>query len=256
MVTFDVSALILALAQIGSLGDDCEAALFQSGFEADRLTLETQDSQASSFSFYAVVPFEVTAAPRPLIVLWPGAAGPGQADTAARDLLDAWASIARAAGVIAVAQVPTGAQGGWIPATAEDRLDATVAEVASRWPVSDVFAFGFSAGGHVIHDIALRAAQSFKAYAVRAGALAAYAGPDAPANSPTVVPLWLSVGTEDALLPYVRDDVAGFRNAGWTLGSTLAYLETEDGHRYTQRQLGDAWTFFCRQLTDAETIDP
>ena len=183
----------------------------------------------------------------PLLVAWAGAAGPGLAVDAARRLRDDWLSVARAAGLIVVAQVATGASGGWIPQTAETRLLAILESVRNEWPTDDSrrYAFGFSAGGHVLHDIALRDVAEFAAYAVRAGSLEAYAGVDAASGAARIVPLWLSVGTSDSLLPLVREDRDRFQKAGWQ--SQLEYRETPDGHRYGVVDLQSAWSFVCRQ---------
>ncbi|MBB5208122.1 alpha/beta hydrolase family esterase [Chiayiivirga flava] len=217
-------------------------------------------------SIHLHVPSQLDPArPAPLLVVLHGAAGsPAAADTAAQQLRTAWGAIGDDAGFITVAPVASGASGGWIapPGVSDyDVIAAAIADVEARYNVdrSRRHAWGFSAGGHVLHDLMLGpyfpalTEQDFAGYAVAAGALDALAcaGLSEPAcgallgGASRPIPLSLQVGTGDGLLPYVRDDRVRFLAAGWDEAATLRYVEFAGGHTYTAQQLAQTWQWLC-----------
>ena len=217
-------------------------------------------------SIHLHVPSQLDPArPAPLLVVLHGAAGnPAAASTAAQQLRTAWGAIGEDAAFITLAPVASGASGGWIapPGLSDyDVIAAAIADVEARYNVdrSRRHAWGFSAGGHVLHDLMLGPyfpalnEDDFAGYAVAAGALAALAcngvseaGCDALLDGASrEIPVWLQVGTADSLRAYVLADRDRFVARGWTEGETLRFLEFGGGHTYTGVQMQRAWEFLC-----------
>lgn len=200
--------------------------------------------------------------PAPLIVALHGAAGPGQAATAAAVLASDWAAVAEAARAIVLAPVAGGSQGGWVPPDVDgsgpsdyDVVAAAIADASAAYNVDRlrIYGWGYSAGGAVMHDLNLTALnthyQAFAGYAV--GAAARVLCPDyiapycAPASAPEHVPVAIRIGLSDGLLPYARADRGAFLSAGWNEGVDLAYAEVAGGHTYDLAGLVAAWSFLC-----------
>jgi poly(3-hydroxybutyrate) depolymerase len=179
----------------------------------------------------------------PLMLVWHGAAGPGNASAAAQQVLHLWSDIAAAEGFLLVAQVATGGQGGWIPNNSELIMDAIFAELESSYNVDRgrQFGWGFSAGGHVMHDLVLGRADQFAAYAVNAGVLDAFAGGGAPAAATRQIPVSITVGNQDPLQPFALLDRQRFEDAGWIPGENLFYQEFSGGHTVSFDQLNEHW---------------
>ena len=156
----------------------------------------------------------------PLMLVWHGAAGPGNASAAALQVLDLWSEVAAAEGFLLVAQVATGSQGGWVPNDTELIMDAIFTQLESSYNVDRgrLFGWGFSAGGHVMHDMVLDRADQFAAYAVNAGVLDALAGASAPAAAARQIPVSIMVGSRDRLQPFALVDRQRFQDAGWVPG--------------------------------------
>lgn len=203
--------------------------------------------------------------PAPLLLVLHGAAGsPALADSAAQQLRDAWGAIGAQQGFITLAPVASGASGGWlVPPGVSDYavIAAAIADVEAIHNVdrSRRHAWGFSAGGHVLHDLMLGPyfpaldEEDFAGYAVAAGALAALAcngvseaSCDALLDGASrPLPLWLQVGTSDPLRPYVQADRNRFVARGWVADVNLRHVEFSGGHTYTNAQLAQAWEFLC-----------
>jgi poly(3-hydroxybutyrate) depolymerase len=179
----------------------------------------------------------------PMLLAWHGAAGPGNARTAAQQLRNLWSEVAESENFIVVAQVATGSQGGWIPERATAILDSILLAVESRYNVdrARLFGWGFSAGGHVMHELVLERADQFAAYAVNAGVLDALAGSGAPVSASRRVPVSIQVGDRDSLQPFALSDRQRFENAGWVLGYDLFYQEFSGGHSVNVTQLNNHW---------------
>jgi poly(3-hydroxybutyrate) depolymerase len=191
-----------------------------------------------------------TSEPRPLLIALHGAAGPGQASNAAIGTRDSWVAEATAAGFVVIAPIASGSQGGWIPGADFPTIDVQIADALSAYTIDTArtYLWGFSAGGHVAHGMALlRDPNRYAAYAVNAGALEAYAGASAPLQASRTVPLAIHVGTSDPLFPFAESDRDRFLNAGWNLGSTLRFEPFAGGHTYSSVELAKIWRFLCRR---------
>lgn len=200
--------------------------------------------------------------PVPMLLALHGAGGPGTAPAAAQSLRTAWASTADAGSFIIAAPVASGASGGWVPATDYPMFKAVIEDVAEHYNIdhSRIHGWGFSAGGHVIHDLALKQRttapdiRTFAAYGLSAGVLPVLVcnGTDLPACIdflPQVsrrIPVHLRVGTSDPYLPYVQSDRNAFIAAGWSSGNTLDFATFAGGHVIPPAaQFQAAWNFFC-----------
>lgn len=196
------------------------------------------------------------AQPAPLVLALHGAAGSAAAAPAAADATRTlWSVLAEREGVIVVAPVAGGNQGGWVPARDTPMIACTLAEIAARYAVDldRRYLWGFSAGGHYAHALALGNAGRFAAYAVNAGALHALAC--APAGSANAcetllpqalrpIPVSLRVGSSDGLRGYVLGDQGRFLAAGWELPGQLQYAEFVGGHTVGVLDAEAAWAWF------------
>ena len=186
--------------------------------------------------------------PMPTVVVMHGAAGPGQAAAAASATRNDWIALANAGGFAVLAPIASGAQGGWVPEVDFPTLDAVLADARASYPLdlTRTYLWGFSAGGHVAHALALlRDPQRYAAYAVSAGVLDAYAGASAPSLATRHLPLHISVGSADSLFPFAQTDRDRFVAAGWVLGGNLQFVPFSGGHTYGATQLQGIWAGFC-----------
>ncbi len=199
--------------------------------------------------------------PVPLLMVLHGAGGAGTAPSAAQSLRTAWATTADAGKFIVAAPVASGASGGWVPATDYPTMLALIDDVAAHYDIdrSRIHGWGFSAGGHVMHDLALKQRatapdiRTFAAYGVSAGVLAALVcngsgQPSCASFLPQVsrrIPVILRVGTSDAYLSHMQADRNAFLAAGWSSGDTLDYATFAGGHVISTAQFPATWEFFC-----------
>jgi hypothetical protein len=204
--------------------------------------------------------------PLPLVLALHGQAGnPSAANTAAQAVRNAWAPIADAQGFIVIAPVATGGSGGWIappPNPSDYSIFAAAiadAEAAYNIDTSRRIGWGFSAGGHVMHDIMYNdfgapvSIDTFAAYSVSAGALQGLAcqGLNASQCNALIaaasrhIPLDIHVGSSDPLLPNATSDRNFFQNNGWVLSSNLWFTTFSGGHSYATTQLGEIWSHLC-----------
>lgn len=204
--------------------------------------------------------------PVPLVLALHGQAGsPAAAITAAQSVRNTWASIADANGFIVIAPVATGSSGGWIappPNPSDYSIFAAAivdAEAAYNIDRSRRIGWGFSAGGHVMHDIMYNdfgapiSIDTFAAYSVSAGVLQGLAcdGLDAGECSALVgaasrrIPIDIHVGSSDTLLPFATSDRNMFQANGWTLSSNLWFTTFTGGHTYASSHLAEAWSHLC-----------
>lgn len=183
----------------------------------------------------------------PLLIALHGSAPPAQIPAYASGTRDSWAASADASGYIVIAPEASGANGGWEPATDYNTIGAAISDTEARYNIDRhrILLWGFSAGGHVAHDLALTNANYFAAYAVSAGVLDAYAGAGAPAAAARHIPVDIHIGTSDSLLPYAQNDDLRFLNAGWNPGGNLNYVAFNGGHTYTIAQTAEIWKFLC-----------
>ena len=203
--------------------------------------------------------------PLPLLLALHGAAGSqALANAAAQQLRSEWGAVGEEGGFIAVAPVASGASGGWIappPSPSDyDVFEAVLDDVATHYNVdrSRWHAWGFSAGGHVLHDLVLGPyspaldIDDFAGYAVAAGTLPALAcsGLDSSACDALLaqarkIPLALYVGTSDPRRNQVLADRNRFLAFGWELDSSLRHVEFPGGHTYAPAHLAAVWDFLC-----------
>ncbi len=200
----------------------------------------------------------------PLVLARHGQAGsPAAADSEALRARNTWAGIADAEGFIVVAPVGTESTGGWIvppPNPSDYNLFASAmadAEAAYNIDRSRRIGWGYSAGGHVLHDIMYNdfgapiSIDDFAAYAVSAGVLQGLA-----CNSPSAcsallgtasrhVPLDIHIGNSDPLVSYAQQDRDAFVANGWVLGDDLWFSPFVGGHNYTASHLDTMWQRLC-----------
>lgn len=197
-------------------------------------------------TYYLYIPTSYNpATPMPVLFGFHGAGGTGTAPAAAQSVRTGWSSIAESEGFIVVAQAATGSGGGWVPSTDTQILDAIITDVWAAYNVNTKrnYLWGFSAGAHYGHALALGNNTFFAAYGVSAGALDALAGPTAPQTAAGTrrIPCDIHIGNTDTLLPYAQADRTRFLNAGWVEGTNLWYSEFSGGHTYTTTHLSQIW---------------
>jgi len=219
-------------------------------------------------SYYVHVPVAYDGSSAwPLLVALHGSAGSAAAAPSyAAQIRADWSGIADAGGFIVLAPIATGSQGGWVvdpeqpfPNGDVAAILAEVADVESAYDIerSRVHLWGFSAGGHLAHWLALRETGLLAAYAVSAGALQPLtctdAGPPTCASvlggTPRKIPLDIHIGNSDPLYTYAIYDVIHdrqrFQAGGWVRNRNLYVVVFSGGHIYTVPQLDEIWDHLC-----------
>ncbi len=232
----------------------------------------TRTATAAGFgtrTVYAYVPpvYSPTQ-PMPLVLALHGQAGSqAAADAQAQAVRNAWATVAATQGFIVIAPVASGASGGWIvPGVPDEPSDyaifaAAIADAEAAWNIdrSRRIGWGFSAGGHVMHDLVLNhystqvTIDTFAAYAVSAGALAGLACSGLSsaqcsalvAAAPRRIPVDFHVGNGDPLVTQVLDDSNRFLASGWanTIDTWLTLFV--GNHTYSSTHAAQIWTNLC-----------
>lgn len=264
--------------------------ILRSGFEADE-TIPTAPSNGSggagpgSVSLYYAIPgigngsqaAHLYIPPRytpvrawPTIVVLHGAAGPGWADQEALRARGSWQDVGYLNGAIVVAPVGNGTDGSWVEPVGAATYDygfiaGVLDDVAAQYNIdrARIYLWGYSAGGHVAHDLVLNGEapaldrNHIAAYAASAGRLfgAACKGLTETACANLLAaqtrkpPFDLHLGNSDPMgaPPYDADlDIGRLQNAGWVLGDTLSYVTFPGGHDYTPAHAAQIWSFVCR----------
>lgn len=212
--------------------------------------------------------------PWPLLLALHGVAQYGSADANAIDVRDDWANIAAAGGFIVAAPVANDviySNGSpyavswllpWPGGPSDYDLFAAVrADMESAYNIerTRIYGWGFSAGGHVMHDLAVSQhssafnATTMAAYGVSSGILAmvACAGyTDAGCSAllaglPRRIPVDIHIGNNDPNYQDAKSDHLRFVAAGWVNHQTIFYSVFVGGHEYTVQQLGQIWTSLC-----------
>lgn len=210
----------------------------------------------------------------PLMLVLHGVAPYGGADDYAMAVRDNWSDVASAGRFVVVAPVADDViwRNGspyavsWLLPYAGgpsdyDLFDAVRADVEAAYNIERTrrYAWGFSAGGHVLYDLALTQhdaafnTNTLAAFAVTGAALAAvacYGLSDAGCNSllaqaPRKIPLDIHIGDSDPNYPYAQSDHLRFVAQGWVDSQTVWYNEFAGGHTYSIDQLGEAWSELC-----------
>jgi poly(3-hydroxybutyrate) depolymerase len=223
-------------------------------------------------AYYLYFPTDYTPArPWPLILALHGVA-PDDGGSYAADVRDAWAPVAEAAGFIVAAPiadepVTVNGQPGitWLvpPASPNDYdlFAAIRADLESHYNIerTRVYGWGFSSGGHVMHDLGVTRhsaafnASTMAAYSVSAGDLAGQACKvlsDSACNQllaalPRKIPVDIHIGTSDPNYPYAVSDHNRFLAQGWVDGQTIFFTAFNGDHNYSTTDLQQAWTNLC-----------
>ncbi|HEY0232000.1 MAG TPA: hypothetical protein VGC55_12175 [Dokdonella sp.] len=179
--------------------------------------------------------------------------------SAAQQVRSDWSSWSNQDGFIVIAVAGNSTQGGWGAPGDIEEIDAALGDAFASYNVeqSRIYLWGFSAGAHYGHWLALGNTDFFAAYGVSAGSLEQYACTDDGSIPPTCsallngthpkIPVDIHLGTSDPLyLQYgAGDDPMRFENGGWVLNQDLFYTLFAGGHSYTVQQLGQIWTNLC-----------
>ena len=195
----------------------------------------------------------------PILLALRGSTTPASEAIAAQQVRSDWSTWADSAGFIVIAVSGTSTQGGWGAPADIAELNAALADAFASYNVeqSRVYLWGFSAGAHYAHALALASTTFFAAYGVSAGSLEQYACTDDGSYPPTCaallagtqpkIPVDIHLGNADPLyLTYgAGADPQRFQNAGWRSGQTLFYTLFAGGHAYAVAQLGQIWNNLC-----------
>ena len=196
----------------------------------------------------------------PLLLAMHGTTGnSATAPAAAQQVRDDWSSVAESGGFIVMAPAASGANGSWEPAVDVPVISAAIDDTEARYDIerSRIDMWGYSAGGHLAHALALENTDFFAAYGVSAGALTQYACTDSGAPPPSCaallggaqpkIPVDIHIGFNDPLyLFYGADgDNARFQAGGWIPEQTLFWRPFLGGHTYSVAQLGEIWANVC-----------
>jgi len=199
----------------------------------------------SVFDYYLYLPgcYDPASAV-PLVVLLHGAGDRG--DSMARY----WSATVEERDFMVVAPSSATEWGTWVPDIAVPRIDAAMDDTLAAYNVDQarIYVWGFSAGGHLAHGVALGSPDLFAAYSVSAGLLSAWAGASAPAAAATIrrIPVDLHIGETDPMFGMVAGDRVTFIDAGWVEGDDLSYVVFPDGHTALPDHPLEIWTFFER----------
>ena len=196
----------------------------------------------------------------PLLLALRGSAPPASMATYAQQVRNDWSARADAAGFIVLAPVGTHIDGGWGANSDFTEIGAALDDTFARYNVetSRVYLWGFSAGAHFGHTLALGNTDFFAAYGTSAGSLEMNACTDDGSWPPACaallagtqpkIPVDIHIGTSDPLMqtPYTADgDPDRFRAGGWRDGETLFVRWFVGGHTYTQTHLAQIWNNLC-----------
>ncbi|MGE0433553.1 MAG: hypothetical protein AB7K09_12700 [Planctomycetota bacterium] len=185
--------------------------------------------------------------PMPLIICLHGQAGDGNAPTAAAQVRSIWQSVAEANGFIVCAQQGLSAGGSYSLNEAAVVMNELIddAWAAYNVAVKKNYLWGFSAGGHITHAIALANADFFAAYGVSAGVLGGAATPAGitPASASRKLGICVSIGTTDPLNPNTVQDRTAFLNAGWVENTNYLRSEFAGGHTFNSSTATTIWNF-------------
>lgn len=239
-------------------------------------TLHIAGLGSGTQKYYIYLPPDYTPSrPWPLLLALHGVAPLG--DSYAKDVRDAWAIAASADDFIVAAPVADEVTQCWngtqyvacetwsVPPssgpTDYDLFAALRVDMEGAYNIdrTRVYGWGFSAGGHVMHELALTGystafnADTMAAYSVSGGVLQGQACPG-PTNAgcapllaalPRRIPVDIHVGDSDPNYPDAVSDHALFLSSGWSDGVDMHFVVFSGGHDYTAGQLGAIWNNIC-----------
>lgn len=277
-VIFAVSAGAASTVRLPPSFCPGSAAIFVNGFEAaaaipqdpsngsggnypGNITRTISVPNVGSRSYYLHLPPNYTPAQSwPLLLVLHGASGSAaSAPAAAQQVRSDWSSKADSAGFIVLSAVGNQAQGGWGANADIPELNAALDDAFASYNIeqSRIYLWGFSAGAHYGHGLALGSTDFFAAYGVSAGSLEQYACTDDGSFPPTCaallsgaqpkIPVDIHLGNTDPLYTTygAGNDPARFQAGGWVSGQDLFYTLFAGGHTYTVAQLGEIWNNLC-----------
>ncbi|WP_300617581.1 PHB depolymerase family esterase [Dokdonella sp.] len=252
--------------------------IFRNGFEATAIPSDPSNGSGGAYpgdvtrtisvpglagahSYYLHLPAGYTAARSwPLLLVLRGSVAPASMASAAQQVRGDWSGWSDGQGFIVLAPVGNSTQGGWGANGDSAEISAALNDAFASYNVerSRVYLWGFSAGAHYGHALALNNTDFFAAYGVSAGSLEQYACTDSGAYPPTCaallsgaqpkIPVDIHLGSSDPLAssPYTAaGDPQRLRARGWADGQTLFYVPFNGGHNYTVAQLGEVWNHLC-----------
>ncbi|MCX7546014.1 hypothetical protein [Marinicella gelatinilytica] len=207
------------------------------------------NSQLGNRTFYYHIPSSYQSGhAMPIMFLFHGAGGAGTAPAGAKYSRDMWLNESQASGFIIVAQVATGSQGGWIQSNMVPILIKILDDMEARYNIEKrrIYAWGYSAGGNVLHELALYNAGEFAGYAISGADLShAISGGVYPSTASRKLPVVLSVGQSDPRYPSVVNDYNLFQQHGWQAGYNVWFDVYSGGHHYFPSEPAAVWDKLC-----------
>ena len=177
--------------------------------------------------------------PVPLLSVFHGQGG------SAGNMVRFWTDLANAEGFALLATTATGSSGGWVPSTDVARYDMALTDALAAYNIEQArhYVWGFSAGAHLVHALALQNTDLFTAYSVSAGVLDALAGAGAPAAAAYRIPVDIHIGDSDPLFAGAMMDRGRFTSAGWTEGVDFEFRMFSGGHELRPEHRAEIWAF-------------
>lgn len=243
-------------ASVPSL-NQCADMIYIDGVENDSLPSEgsggtypgnVQRTVAVNSQYYIYLPSTYEPdVPMPVFFLWHGTAGAGNADGQALAVRSLWDSHAELGQFIIVSQVGTGPQGNWVSSDVSI-LNAIVDDMLSAYNIetSRMYLWGFSSGGHWMHALGIIYSDRFAGLAISAGDLRFAAANNVfPADAMRHMPVYVSIGNLDQLLPFVQSDRLAFLQAGWVENMNYWLDIFVGGHTVPSAIPGEIWNKIC-----------
>lgn len=216
----------------------------------------TINSSTGLVTYYSSVPPGYTGKALPLIIALHGAGGPGTQAFAASNIRNAFVQIYGAnTRFLIAAPESSGSQGGWIPSQDEVKIRAVIADMKAKYNVdlNRVYGWGYSAGGQIMHGLALSDPSFTAAYTGHATRLLpATSSYGTPETFTSRVPVLLTHGINDTTVPYstAQADRLRFLNAGWTeqfpeIPGNFELIPFDLGHFYDTETIQQSWDWMC-----------
>ena len=215
-------------------------------------------SPAGFVTYYTSVPPDYAGEALPLIIALHGAGGPGTQTLAASTIRNTFEQIysVNTRFIIAVPE-SSGSQGGWIPSLDETKIRAVISDVKAQYNVDQnrVYGWGYSAGGQIMHGLALSNPNFVAAYTGHATRLLpATSSYGTPETATSRVPVLLTHSTNDTTVPFstAQADRVRFLNAGWTeqlpdVPGNFELTPYSIGHYYNIATMQQSWDWMCVQ---------
>ena len=224
-------------------------------FQSSQYTIS---SSAGFVTYHSSVPPDYTGEALPLIIALHGAGGPGTQALAASNIRNAFEQIfGTNTRFLVAAPESSGSQGGWIPAQDEIKIRAVIADMKNKYNVdlNRLYGWGYSAGGQIMHGLALSDPNFVAAYTGHATRLLpATSSYGTPETYTSRVPVLLTHSTNDDTVPYstAQTDRIRFLNAGWMEQSAnapgnFALIPFSIGHFYDTATVQQSWDWMCVQ---------